>query len=39
MTPWMDAIGKLRSWGYSFTVDEGKLKYACKGREPLLRMK
>lgn len=28
MTPWMDAIDKLRFFGYSITLEEGKLKYA-----------
>lgn len=32
MTPWMDAIDKLRSFGYAVTLEEGKLRYAYQGK-------
>lgn len=32
MTPWMDAIEKLRSRGYSMNLDGGKLRYAYRGK-------
>ena len=28
MTPWMDALNKLRFLGYQITLDKGKLRYA-----------
>lgn len=36
MTLWMDTIGKLRSFGYSVTLDGGKLRYTYHGKgDPL----
>lgn len=31
MTPWQEALGKLRSIGYSVNLDDGKLRYAYRG--------
>ena len=32
MTPWTDAIDKLRLLGYSFNLDRGKLRYTYQGK-------
>ncbi len=33
MTPWMDAIDKLRSLGYSVTLRDERIRYAYKGKD------
>lgn len=33
MTSWMDAIDKVRSLGYSVTLDGGKLRYTYQGKD------
>ena len=32
MTPWMDAIDRLRQLGYSVNLDGGKLRYTYQGK-------
>jgi len=35
MTPWRDALDRLRFLGYSFSLDGGKLKYAYQHKDNL----